>query len=278
MCRSVSLCLLCNHATACDMSLLSWYCLWHVIAIMVLLVTCHCYYGTACDMSLLLWYCLWHVIATACDMSLLLWYCLSHVIAIMVLLVTCHCYCLWHVIAMKIEFRIFDLSVSTHHSEIVLYFSLTPVCQIERKTMIPHLRKRLLKIITHFKSEVRLNTVCNSSLEHDTLSSLRHLNQGRKRAVKVSHWDTELSWVELSWVELSWVELSWVELHQLFVLCVVWPLFALVFINWLRPTQTGQTQGGKGKRDWVLCKHGMLLYMFYDIAAGGTNCTMCGVL
>ena len=58
--------------------------------------------------------------------------------------------------------------------------------QIEGNTEIPELRSRLLKIIHQNNFEVSLHGICNSSLEDDTITILRSLNQGRRKAIKVS--------------------------------------------------------------------------------------------
>ena len=64
--------------------------------------------------------------------------------------------------------------------------SLFDVYQIEGTTEIPELRSRLLKIIHQNNFEVSLHGICNSSLEDDTITILRSLNQGRRKAIKVS--------------------------------------------------------------------------------------------
>jgi hypothetical protein len=66
--------------------------------------------------------------------------------------------------------------------------NLNPVIlieQIPKKTKIPYLRQRVLRILRQYGFQVFVNESCNGILEQDTLSLLRQLNQGQRRAVKV---------------------------------------------------------------------------------------------
>jgi hypothetical protein len=59
------------------------------------------------------------------------------------------------------------------------------IAGIDRRMEIPHLRERLMRIVTQYTFQVALTDSCKASLEDDTLSSLRSLNQSRRRAVRV---------------------------------------------------------------------------------------------
>ena len=59
------------------------------------------------------------------------------------------------------------------------------IAQIPKKNVIEFLRQRIERIIRQFGFQVFLNEKCNEILEDDTLSLLRQLNQGQRRAIRL---------------------------------------------------------------------------------------------
>lgn len=56
---------------------------------------------------------------------------------------------------------------------------------IPAKMKIPSIRKKILRILKQYQFQVYMTDKCNMILEEDALESLRRLNQGQRRAVKV---------------------------------------------------------------------------------------------
>lgn len=59
------------------------------------------------------------------------------------------------------------------------------IAQIPKKNTVEFLRQRIERIIRQFGFQVFLNEKCNGILEHDTLTLLRQLNQGQRRAIRI---------------------------------------------------------------------------------------------
>ena len=59
------------------------------------------------------------------------------------------------------------------------------LAQIPKKSIISFLRQRIQRIMRQFGFQVFLNEKCNEILEDDTLSLLRQLNQGQRRAIRL---------------------------------------------------------------------------------------------
>ena len=58
--------------------------------------------------------------------------------------------------------------------------------RIPAKLSLPKVKEKMSQIINQYDFQVFLNNTCNDILEYDALDLLRRLNQGQRRAIKVS--------------------------------------------------------------------------------------------